>query len=66
MVFIFNSIISVYLFFLRHIIAAQSAMNGVFNIMSCMKTNWSTVACNVVWSVLCIAKVVASSIPAKG
>ena len=36
-------------------------MNYVFNIISCTKTNWPGMPCNIVWYMLRIAKSVAAS-----
>ena len=48
------------------LIAYQSAMNGVFKIMSRPKTIWTGVAYSVIWYVLRTSKSVAASIPDQG
>ena len=38
-------------------------MNGVLSIISCPKTIWTGVVCNVIWYVLRTVKAVADNIP---
>ena len=65
-IFIFKLVIFVYYFFLRRLIVPESAMNGVFNIMSRPKTSLSGVACSIVWYVIHTSKAVAANIPDQG
>ena len=53
-------------FCLHHLIASQSSMNGVFNIMRRLQNSWPGVACIVLWYVLRTAKDVAANIPDQG
>ena len=55
-----------YLFFLHSLIDSQSAMNGVFSIVSPPKTSWTVVAFSVVWYMLCTSKSAATNIPDQG
>ena len=51
---------------LRHLIASQSSVKGVFNLMWRPKIISPGVACNIVWYTLCNSKSVAAIIPAQG
>ena len=56
----------VYYFFLSSLIYSQSAMNGVFNIMSRPKISWPGVAYSVLWYMLSTTKAVYANIPDQG
>ena len=62
----FVSIILFISWCLRLLIAYQSVMKGVFNIMSRPNTSWTDMACNVVFYVLHTDKAVADIIPDQG
>ena len=59
-------LLSSIIFCLRSLIASQSSLNEVFNIMSRPKTNWPGVDYSVVWYVLRTAKDVAANISDQG
>ena len=65
-IFIFKLVIFVYYFFLRRLIVPESAMNGVFNIMSRPKISWPGVAYSVLWYMLSTTKAVYANIPDQG
>ena len=56
----------IYIFCLRIIIDPQSAMKGVFNIMSGPMTNWLGMAGIVLQYMIFTAKAVAANIPDQG
>ena len=59
-------VILVFFSFLPSLIAFQSDINRVFNIMSHLKTSCPEVVCSVVWYMFSTSKAVASNIPYQG
>ena len=53
-------------YLLRRLLASQSALNGVFNIISCPKTSWPGLDFSVVWYVNYATKAVADNILDQG